>query len=162
MGIEDLPLLRYIQNSLGGSIKLRSGAKAYRYRLMNKSGMIRLINGINGHIRHSGRLLQLHRVCTQLNILTLSPLPLTIESPWFRGFFDADGTVGFYLKNGHPQLTISVTNKLLIDVQPYLDLLGGNIYFDQSQNGYYKWSIQSKTDVLRISRLLLKHCRSNK
>ncbi|XP_073307128.1 cytochrome c oxidase subunit 1-like [Primulina huaijiensis] len=38
MGLEDLPLLRYIQHMLGGSIKMRSGAKAYRYRLHNKLG----------------------------------------------------------------------------------------------------------------------------
>ena len=30
MGLEDLALLRYIQDKLGGSIKMRSGAKAYR------------------------------------------------------------------------------------------------------------------------------------
>jgi hypothetical protein len=28
MGLEDLPCLKYIQNKLGGSIKMRSGAKA--------------------------------------------------------------------------------------------------------------------------------------
>ena len=53
MGFEDLQLLRYIQDKLGGSIKMRSGAKAYRYRLHNRKGMIKLINSINGHIRHN-------------------------------------------------------------------------------------------------------------
>ena len=24
---------------------------------------------------------------------------------------------------------------------------GGNIYFDSSQNGYYKWSVQSEKDI---------------
>ncbi|KAL8535298.1 hypothetical protein ACS0TY_011073 [Phlomoides rotata] len=38
MGLEDLPLLRYIQHMLGGSIKMRVGAKAYRYRLHNHLG----------------------------------------------------------------------------------------------------------------------------
>ena len=55
MGLEDLPLLRYIQHMLGdGSIKMRSGAKAYRYRLHKKLGMIKLMNCINGHIRGMG------------------------------------------------------------------------------------------------------------
>jgi hypothetical protein len=35
-------------------------------------------------------------------------------------------------------LTISVTNKLLIDIMPYKETFNGNIYFDRSQNGYYK------------------------
>lgn len=37
-----------------------------------------------------------------------------------------------------PQLTLSVTNKILADVQPYKDTFGGAIYFDSAQNGYYK------------------------
>ena len=56
MGLEDLALLRYIQDKLGGNIKMRSGAKAYRYRLHNREGMITLVNSINGHIRHTSRL----------------------------------------------------------------------------------------------------------
>jgi hypothetical protein len=37
-----------------------------------------------------------------------------------------------------PQLTISVTNKLLADVVYFKEVFGGSIYFDSSQNGYYK------------------------
>jgi hypothetical protein len=73
MGQEDLALLRYIQNKLGGGIKMRSGAKAYRYRLHKRESMIQLINSINGYIRHSSRLLQLHRVCQKLNITVIEP-----------------------------------------------------------------------------------------
>lgn len=68
----------------------------------------------------------------------------------FPVFFDADGTITFSLKGNNliPQLTISVTNKLLIDVSYFKDIFNGNIYYDNSQNGYYKWSIQSKEDIL--------------
>ncbi|XP_065871742.1 intron-encoded DNA endonuclease aI4-like isoform X3 [Euphorbia lathyris] len=38
MGLEDLRLLRYIQHMLCGSIKMRAGAKVYRYRLHNQLG----------------------------------------------------------------------------------------------------------------------------
>lgn len=37
-----------------------------------------------------------------------------------------------------PQLTLSVTNKNMADVQHYQDVFGGQIYFDSAQNGYYK------------------------
>ncbi|CAN1153251.1 Intron-encoded DNA endonuclease aI4 [Linum perenne] len=87
MGLEDLRLLRYIQHMLGGSIKMRSGAKAYRYRLHNQLGMIKLMNCINGHIRHSARLLQLHRVCQVLDIPVILPITLDAQSNWFAGFF---------------------------------------------------------------------------
>lgn len=80
MGLEDLYALRYIQNKLGGSIKLRSGAKAYRYRLHNKEGMLKVISVINRHIRHSGRLAQLHRVCQVLNVPLIMPQELTVKS----------------------------------------------------------------------------------
>lgn len=103
MGLEDLPLLRYIQHMLGGgSIKMRSGAKAYRYRLHKKLGMIKLMNCINGHIRHSARLLQLHRVCQVHDIPVILPITLGAQSNWFAGFFDADGTIGIAMKHQLP------------------------------------------------------------
>ena len=102
MGIADEPCLRYIQDKLGGSIKLRSGVKAWRWRLHNKNGMMTLINCINGNIRHSRspsqlipiswegeRVLQLHKVCpddlrsSALNLTPQAPSVLTQDSAWF-------------------------------------------------------------------------------
>lgn len=54
------------------------------------------------------------------------------------------------MKNGLPQLSVRVTNKLLQDVEVYKTVFGGYIYYDRSQNGYYQWSIQSKADVLTM------------
>jgi len=150
MGLEDLPCLRYIQDKLGGSIKMRSGAKAYRYRLHNKQGMITLINCINGNIRHTSRLQQLHKVAQQLEISVIYPKKLDKQSHWFAGFFDADGTITMSIKNNYPQLSIRVVNKLLVDVQYFKDVFGGNIYFDSAQNGYYVWSVQSREDILNM------------
>ncbi|CAO3588777.1 unnamed protein product [Absidia cylindrospora] len=104
MELGDLRCLCYIQDKLGGSIKMRSGAKAYRYRLHNKQGMTNLINCINGHIRHTSRLQQLHRVCQQLEIPVNFPTNLNKNSSWFAGFFDADGTITMSMKNNRPQL----------------------------------------------------------
>ena len=166
VALEDIPLLRFIQNKLGGSIKMRSGAKAYRYRLHNREGMIILVSCINGYIQHSTRLLQLHRVCQQLNIPVLTPVSLIplkgIESSWFAGFFDADGTINYYMKNGQPQLSVRVVNKLLQDVEWFKKNFGGNIYFDSSKNGCYQWSIQSKEDILQCYQFFMKNCRSFK
>lgn len=97
---QDLYLVKYVQDKLGGSIKLRSGAKAFRYRLHNKQGIISLICCINGYIRHSRRLSQLHQVCQALNLTIIEPIELSNKSSWFAGFFDADGTIGIYMKNG--------------------------------------------------------------
>jgi LAGLIDADG endonuclease len=152
MSLSDEYALRYIQNKLGGSIKLRSGAKALRYRLHNKEGIINLISRINGKIRHSARLKQLNLLCTKLNIQLLIPDDLHYNHGWFSGFFDGDGIITISCKGKcrNAQLTISVTNKLLADVIYYKNIFHGNIYFDKAQNGYYKWSIQSKDDILNF------------
>ena len=160
MGLEDLALLRFIQDKLGGSIKMRSGAKAYRYRLHHREGMKTLIHCINGNIRHSSRLLQLHRVCQQLNIPVLEPVILNNSSHWFAGFFDADGTINYNTNTN--QLSVRVCNKLLQDVQYYKQVFGGYIYFDSSQNGYYQWSLQNREDILKMTYYFKGKCRSHK
>ena len=145
----DIQCLNIVQNAFGGSIKPRSGVNALRWRLHNRQNIIILINSINGHVKHSTRLYQLHRVCQVLNIDNIIFTDnMSWSNAWFAGFFDADGTVTINSKTR--QLTISVTNKLIIDVQAYKVTFGGSIYYDQSQNGYYKWSIQSRADIIRI------------
>ena len=86
--LKDLYLLHYIQNKIGGgSIKLRSGSKAYRYRVHNKKGMIYVVNLVNGYIQHNIRKSQLHRVCSILNIPIKSTVNLTVNSNWFARIF---------------------------------------------------------------------------
>ena len=158
MGLQDEYALRFIQNKLGGSIKLRSGAKALRYHLHNKLGMFDLINRINGNIRHSFRFKQLSHICSVLSIKTLAPNILHNKHGWFSGFFDSDGTITLSLKGEYkiPQLTIGVTNKLLIDVIYFQQIFGGSVYYVRSNNGYYKWSIQKKKMISWTSLNILK------
>ena len=157
MGLQDEHALAIIKQKLGGSIKLRSGVKALRYRLHNNSGMLNLINRINGEIRHTSRLKQLESVCLQLNVPIINPRKITVDNAWFAGFFDADGTITYSIKNGYPQPTIAVTNKLPIDITNYKKIFNGNIYFYRGQNGYYKWSIQSRDDIAFFKTYLSKH-----
>ena len=149
VSLADERMLRIIQNKLGGAIKPRSGVQAIRWRLHNRTGMIDLVNRVNGYIRHNNRLVQLNRVCTTLGLQILSPDNLHMEHGWFAGFFDADGTIGYCLKglNAHPQLTLSVTNKLYTDVFHFMNFFEGAIYFDKSKNGYYKWTVQSERNI---------------
>lgn len=163
MPIKDTHALAIIKENLGGSIKLRSGLKAIRYRLHNDTGTRNLINIINGNIRHTSRLKQLERVCLLLNIPILYPEAITIDNGWFAGFFDADGTITYSIKNNYPQLTISVTNKLHTDVISFKNIFNGNVYFDKGQNGYYKWSIQAEADINYFKDYILRYpLRSNK
>lgn len=152
VALEDEHCLRIIQNKLGGSIKFRSGAKAVRYRLHNNTAIIKLINLIKDHIKHSTRLKQLDHVLSKLNYnkTICSNYDLDKTNAWFSGFIDADGTIGFYIKDNRSQLTISVSNKLKTDLLPFQKIFNGNIYYDRSGNGTYKWSISEKQDILNL------------
>lgn len=146
VSLKDEKMLNQIKQKFGGSIKLRSNT--LRYRLHHKQGMIKLINAVNGNIRNSKRLPQLFKVCNLLNIKPFNPIKLDFNNAWFIGFFDAKGTITYSTPDTIPQLIISVTNKYLNDIIDYKLIFGGNIYFDKSQNGNYKWSIESKNDIL--------------
>jgi ubiquinol-cytochrome c reductase cytochrome b subunit len=80
MSLKDEHALAIIKNKLGGSIKLRSGVKALRYRLRNHTAMQNLVNRINGNIRHTSRLKQLEKVCLLLNIPIICPETITVNN----------------------------------------------------------------------------------
>jgi LAGLIDADG endonuclease len=163
MGLADEHALYQIKQKLGGSIKLRSGVRAVRYRLHHREGMCELIKRINGNIRHSARLEQLNKVCLVLNIPLIKPETITKNNGWFTGFFDADGTITYSFKNGYPKLTISVSNKLKVNILNFKEILGGNIYFDKAGYGSFKWSIQSQKDIeVFLNYLTLVPSRSHK
>lgn len=155
MGTADEPLLLRIKQVLGGSVKPRAGYRAVRYRLHNTPGMINVVNRVNGHIRNSIRLPQLACVCNQLGIPFNQPYDLHANSAWYAGFFDADGTITYslkeYGKNGYkrPQLSINVSNKHSVDLEMFVARFGGKIYFDRSCNGNI-WYITSYDDVARF------------
>jgi len=138
MDLSDEHALAIIKQKLGGSIKLRSGVKAIRYRLHHKKGMIELIERINGNIRHTSRLKQLELLCLNYNIPIKHPQNIRLNNGWFAGFFDAEGSISYSMKNKYPQLTISVSNKLLVDLQSFHQNFGGNIHYDKAFNGCYK------------------------
>ena len=146
MDLRDSATLYYIKQIYGGSVKLRSGVKAIRYRLHHKEGILSLIKDINGLIRNPDRLAQLNKICLYKQIPLIYPTPLiNFYDPWVSGFFDSDGTVT--LNSFTHQITISISqkNKLLLD--PLISLYQGNVYVDNSKYISYKWSIQSESDL---------------
>ena len=51
------------------------------------------------------------------------------------------------MKNSHPQLTASASNKYQENIKAFVSTFGGHIYFDKGSYGSYKRRIQSYTDV---------------
>jgi len=147
MDIYDEYALNKVKQKLGGSIKKRSGANAFRYRLHNKAGMAEVIERINGRIRNSKRIVQLQKLCQLHNVPYKEASPITISNYWFAGFFDADGTLSYSMKNGWPQLVVSASNKKPTDLRFYKEIFGGTIRLDSNSNTH-KWEIYSKEAVL--------------
>lgn len=145
----DYNTLMSIKNQLGGSVKLRSGVNAYRYRLHHKDGMIDLVNRVNGNIRNSKRIPAFINVLNILNIKYIQALPLAIDNAWFSGFFDSDGTITAKFDVQSPTITISVSNKERIDLEAFLPF-HGNIYYCKGNYGYYLWSISSQADIINM------------
>jgi hypothetical protein len=144
----DEKVLRIIQNKFGGNIKTRAGIKAVRYRSQNKITVIKLIHCLNGLLINNIRLVQLHKACLALNIPIKEPVKPTIDSAYISGLLDSDGTINFYKHHYKDtfryQLTISIANKSRSNIEFLLDVIGGNIYFDKSENGCYFWKANSK------------------
>lgn len=161
MDIRDEHVLQIIKNVYGGSIKLRSGANALRYRLHHKSGLLSLINDINGNIRNSNRLVQLNKICIKYELNLIYPKPLTYNNAWLSGFFDADGTITINSTNN--QLSISASQKTYELLEPLVKLYGGNIYIDNSRSQSFKWYISKQADILNLTHYFkLNPCRSAK
>ena len=80
MDIRDEHALQIVKNVYGGSIKLRSGANALRYRLHNKEGLLNLIKDVNGQIRNPIRLIQLNYICVKYHITLNYPEKLTLNN----------------------------------------------------------------------------------
>jgi LAGLIDADG endonuclease len=161
MDIRDEHALQIIKNVYGGSIKLRSGANALRYRLHHKSGLLSLISDINGNIRNSNRLIQLNKICIKYELNLIYPKPLTFNDAWLSGFFDADGTITINTTNN--QLSISASQKTYELLEPLVKLYGGNIYIDNGKSQSFKWYISKKEEILKIINYFkVNPCRSAK
>ena len=148
MDTRDERALQAIKNVYGGSIKLRSNAKALRYRLHNKEGLLNLINDVNGLIRNPNRLIQLNNFCIKYELTLIHPEKLTKNNGWFSGFFDADGTITINKANW--QLSISAGQKTSELLTPLVDLFGGHVYIDRGGNGSFTWYTNKKEDVLNL------------
>ena len=150
----DEKVLRIIQNKFGGNIKARAGVKAVRYRTQNRETVTKIINCLNGLVINNIRLAQLHKACLTLNIPIKTPVYPTIDSAYLSGLLDSDGTINiykhFYNNTFRYQLTISIANKSRCNVEFLLNVIGGDIYFDKSQNGCYYWKANSKFLHLKL------------
>lgn len=148
MDIRDKSALYLIKERLGGSIKPKSGAKALRYKLHNKNGILEVINRVNGYIRNSNRLIQLNKVCGLYNIELKMPGPLNINSGWLSGIIDSDGSINYNKASKQIIIQITQKDKLLLDSIQLV--YGGKVYFNDNKSFNFKYVIYRKEEVLDL------------
>ena len=148
MDARDKKALYLVLHKYGGSIKSVSGAKAYKYKLRNKKGLLHLINDINGLIRNPIRLLQMNKLCNKYEILIKYPKALTYSNGWLSGFIDSDGSV--YLNEKSGQIFISITQKNRFLLEPLVSLYGGRIDILSPKIEAFKYVIYRKNELYSL------------
>ena len=173
MPLTDEYLLAQIKQKLGGYIRLRSGAKAVRYRLSHQDGITELISRINGFIFNSQRVPQLQALCKKFNIQFIPAKPLSQTSAYTAGFFDADGTIFMSVgtrycleyatqkgilgkinrlaySRGANGVTLSISNKYLPNLLVFEQAFKIGRIREVKQKGYtcHLWEITNKQDIL--------------
>lgn len=173
MPLTDEYLLAKIKQKLGGQIRLRSGAKAVRYRLSHQVGMKELIHRINGLIFNSQRVPQLQALCKKFEIQFISAKPLSQTSAYTAGFFDADGTIYMAVgsrfcreyatqkgilgkinrlahSRGANQVKISISNKYLKNILVFKQAfqLGKIREINQKAKTWHVWEITNEHEIL--------------
>lgn len=159
--LRDKKILYLIKQKFGGSVKLVSGNNHLRYRLHHKTGLLNLINAVNGLIRNPTRILQLGRICDIYGVKLKDPKSLTYYSGWLAGFIDTDGSVYFNEASGQIFITASQKNRFILEA--LVDLYGGTIYPMVKQEAF-KWTCYKKKEILGLVNDYFKvnPCRSEK
>lgn len=103
----DLPLAVILQKELGfGSISKTKGVNAYRYTINNFSGLIIMVELMNGYMR-TPKIVMFNRLIDFLNqkfpTLLISKKDIDNSkldsNAWLSGFLDADGYFGVVIKD---------------------------------------------------------------
>ena len=159
--LRDKKLLYLIKQKFGGSVKLFGGENYLRYRLHHKTGLLNIINKVNGLLQNPIRILQLGKICIIYNIELKDPKPLTYYNGWLAGFFDTDGSI--YLNDASGQIFITATQKNRFILEALVVLYGGTIYPMVKQEAF-KWTCLKKKEVLSLVNNYFKvnPCRSEK
>ena len=146
----------------GGSVKRTSHAKAIRFRLHHKGGILHVIRDLQGLLQNPTRINQMERVCTLYGVqmqmqMQIQPiLKLDYMSGYLSGLFDSDGSVYYNRLSQQIFITVSQKNRYLLDV--VASVYGGKVYSSGApcKGNAFKWIISKKSDVLLSKAQLLK------
>ena len=148
MDARDKKVLYLIQHKYGGSVKQMSNAYAFKYKLRNRTGLIALINDVNGLIRNPTRLLQMNKLCAKFNIELKHANNIIFNDGWLSGFIDSDGSVYFNEASGQIFIGVSQKNKYLLE--PLIQIYGGRVDISRPKLEAFKYVIYRKAELFNL------------
>ena len=156
--IEDLKMLRFIQNYIGGNIKFLTDQNMVQYRIQKESGIINISNRIKNFLCNHERIEQFQLIIPKFGIQRDKNIPITKDSKWFAGYFDAKGYVISNIDNrANKDLSIQIISDNFSDVNLFSKIFGGKIQEIQSSN--YKWYTISKDQNINFYNYFIKNIR---
>jgi hypothetical protein len=144
----DASLAYFIKEKLGyGNIYKVKNKKAIILVISNRTGLLKVLNLINGKIRSKNKLNQINNILANSYFNSITEFSLNsnadLKNYWLSGFSDADASFQIKLINRNNQERTEVRLNFQID-QKKEDLLiliknffGGNIGYRKSQDTYY-------------------------
>ena len=144
----DIACLYKMKQRYGGSVKATSHARAVRFRLHHKAGILQVINDVNGLILNPVRYLQLKKVCNIYNIDVLPSVILEYNSAYLSGLFDSDGSVYYNQKSMQVFITVSQKGRELLD--KLVPVYGGVVRSSNKIASAFKWTVSKKIDNLSL------------
>jgi hypothetical protein len=148
---KEIQTLHFIKQFLGGSVNLRVGKKACRWRLHKRAPLENLLRQVNGYFQTKRVKTQFISACQVYKITPIDSENITLESAWLSGFFSGDGSFSINMTARYqPSASISQVEKNILEKVALL--LGGKVYYDKSWNGWIWW-IDLRTNHLIIEYL---------
>ena len=140
VGEKQLNILYSVKNRMGGSIKLRTKEKEYRWRLHKKAGMLQLIEQINGKLHLPKRQSQLKQVCAALQLEYLPVKQISEKNGWIAGFYEGEGL--FHVNLNSHKCSINLRQKQPLLLEQISLVLPGCINYDKNTKEWLYSAVQ--------------------
>lgn len=161
---DEVETLYRLQDMFGGTVgrisdnkKTGLRVRACHWRLSKREKVKAVILALNGHIRTPIRYGQLCKACAIFGIAPQQALPMSKESAWTAGFFEADGIV--QIRREGLFADVSITQKDATVLVPVEMAHGGKTVYVDKENPVWMW-ILYEPEIRDFTRYLLLHVRA--
>jgi hypothetical protein len=147
---KDVSFARELRTEIGfGTVRKIKDKKAFNLIISNSAGVVFVADLVRDKLKHPGRIKQFNERLTSWYPLNPTSEDTTInwDTPWFSGFFDADGNLGIRLVRCPNRKTVKIRLLAKIDqnqsilLQQIKKRFSGYLGYREAQDTYYYSSI---------------------